>query len=130
MATTDSHTVDNSDLLSEVSAWENKVKEARRGGDPVATLRLAATAADHIEQQVAKQSEWTEDDRKALTAAKRFTYNAAADAWPGWELDGPSSDLSALTAGKIPGEALRKFGREIAARRDPRSYGHLAGWGI
>jgi hypothetical protein len=87
--------------LEEVATWEAQVKEARAKGDPAATLAIAAAAADAIEQQISQQAKnWTENERAALTTVKRFTYNSAADAWPGWELDGPSLDPPALSKAK------------------------------
>jgi len=89
-----------SSLSEQVSVWENQVKEARRKGDPEATLAIATTAADAIEQLIDKQTAWTEDEKSALTAVKRFTFNAAADAWPGWQVDGPLLDTHILTTAK------------------------------
>jgi hypothetical protein len=89
-------TTDNIPTLSlseQVSTWEAQVEEARGKGDPAATVAIAIVAADAIEQQTDQQADdWTEDERAALATVKRFTYSAAADAWPGWELDGPSLD--------------------------------------
>lgn len=88
-------------LSEQVSTWEAQVKEARGKGDPAATIAIATAAADAIEKQINQQADnWTEDERAALTTVKRFTYNSAADAWPGWELDGPCLDPPALVTAK------------------------------
>lgn len=91
-------------LSEEVAVWENRVKEARGTGDPEATLFFAATGADAIEYHIDKHTncheDWNEDERAALTALKRFTFNAAADAWPGWQLDGPALDTQALAVAR------------------------------
>jgi hypothetical protein len=88
-------------LNEQVSALEAQVKEARGKGDPVATIAIAVAAADAIEQQIDQEADnWTEDERAALTTVKRFLYSAAADAWPGWELDGLYLDPPVLANAK------------------------------
>lgn len=80
--------------------WESQVKDARRRGDPAATLAIATTAADSIEAEIGEHTEYTAPQRNALTTLQRFTYNAAADAWPGWQLNEPSLDESTVTKAK------------------------------
>jgi len=72
----------------------NYVKEARKGGHPATILAAATTAADMIEQRAAECA--NDEQRSALTAAQRFTYNAAADCWPGWSLTAPAVDEPTL----------------------------------
>jgi hypothetical protein len=87
-------------LKEQVLAWEKRVTEVRSNGDPEATVAIAIAAENFIEQQINKQTDWTEDERAALKTVKRFTYNAAADAWPGWELDGPSPNTQLQTTAR------------------------------
>ncbi|KAH8891271.1 hypothetical protein GQ53DRAFT_746769 [Thozetella sp. PMI_491] len=84
----------------EAAAWQAKVREGRRAGDPAANLVLAITAADAIEQRIADQAGWTEDERSALMAVKGLAYTAAADVWPGWEVNGPTFDTRVLQDGQ------------------------------
>jgi hypothetical protein len=72
----------------------NHVKEARRSGDPATILAAASTAADMIEQRAGECL--NEEQRSALAAAQRFTYNAAADCWPGWSVTPPAVDEPTL----------------------------------
>lgn len=90
------------DLSNETLTWDGRVKDARKQNDPVATLTIAQAGADAITKRIAgtPKSEWTEEEKSALTSVKRFTYNAAADAWPGWSLDGPRLDAATLTSAK------------------------------
>jgi hypothetical protein len=46
------------------------------------TDTAADAAADEIEQLAGERLD--DAERQALTAVRRFTFNAAADCWPGW----------------------------------------------
>ena len=61
-----------------------RVKELRRAGDLAVLLAAANAAADEIEQRVGESL--NDAERQALTAVRRFTFNAAADCWPGWSV--------------------------------------------
>ena len=61
-----------------------RVKELRRAGDLAVLLAAANAAADEIEQRVGERLD--DAERQALTAVRRFTFNAAADCWPGWSV--------------------------------------------
>jgi hypothetical protein len=80
-----------------VAKLEKHVSEVRRTGNPAAILAAANAAADLIEQRVGVCS--NDAERAALTAVKRFTFNAAADCWPGWSVTGPAVDAGTLLAG-------------------------------
>ncbi|HEY2398912.1 MAG TPA: hypothetical protein VGI23_01090, partial [Steroidobacteraceae bacterium] len=74
-----------SDSLSDlVMSSQQRVKELRVSADLAALLAGAEAAADAIERRVGEGS--SDLDREALIAVKRFTYNAAADCWPGWSV--------------------------------------------
>jgi hypothetical protein len=79
------------DLVSEL---EKHVNEVRRTGSPAAILAAANAAADAIGQRAGVSS--NDAERAALTAVRRFTFNAAADCWPGWSVTGPEVDASSL----------------------------------
>lgn len=72
----------------------NYVKEARRGGHPQTILAVAGAAADLIEQRAGECL--NDEQRSALAAAQKFTYNAAADCWPGWSVPAPAIDEPTL----------------------------------
>jgi hypothetical protein len=76
-------------LAVEASTWEERVKDARRRGDVETALTVAATAADTIERRLNvtrnDNNNWEGEEREALKTVKRITFNAAADAWPGWQ---------------------------------------------
>jgi hypothetical protein len=78
------------DLPSLAARLEYRVNELRRESDPATLLAAASSAADAIENRVSEC--WNDEGRAALTAVRRFTYNVAADCWPGWSLDGPRVD--------------------------------------
>jgi hypothetical protein len=82
------------DLVSEL---EKHVNEVRRTGSTAAILAAANAAADAIGQRVGVCL--NDAERAALTAVRRFTFNAAADCWPGWSVAGPAVDASSLLAG-------------------------------
>ena len=62
-----------------------------------ALLEAAEAAADEIERRVGESRD--EAAREALKAAKRFTYNVAADCWPGWSLPEAPRDRQVLVRG-------------------------------
>lgn len=69
---------------SSVAALEKRVNASRLHGDLVALLGTAEAAAEEIERRVGAYQ--SDDARAELTAVKRFTFNAAADCWPGWSI--------------------------------------------
>lgn len=81
--------------LSElVAGLENQARAARRSGEPVAILDAATAAIDAIEPLAGDGS--NEEQRRALSAAQRITFNAAADCWPGWSVTAPAVDEPTL----------------------------------
>ncbi len=79
------------DLVATLGA---RVDQLRRAGDPEALLAGANAAADEIENRVVEHCD--DEARQALTAVKRFTYNAAADCWPGWSVPDKAPDTRIL----------------------------------
>lgn len=97
-----------------VSRLEKGVDEARRGRVPAAILAAATTAADTIEHRVGiglNDASCNESERTALLAVQRFTFNAAADCWPGWDFPAPPVDAETLAAGL---EMARRSARLVA----------------
>jgi hypothetical protein len=84
-------------LADLVPVLEKHVNEVRRAGGPAEIIAAANAAADAIGQRVG--ASLNDAERAALTAVKRFTFNAAADCWPGWSVTGPRSDAGTLAAG-------------------------------
>jgi hypothetical protein len=83
-----------------------RVKELRRAGDLAALLAAANVAADEIEQRVGDRLD--DAGRQALMAVKRFTYNAAADCWPGWSVpDNPPETRDLLIARETAQRSVR-----------------------
>jgi hypothetical protein len=64
--------------------WQKRITELRRAGDPIVVLAAAEAAANEIESRAGE--DWNSGEREALTAVRRFTFNAAADCWPGWSV--------------------------------------------
>jgi hypothetical protein len=83
-------------LPSLVARSVQHINALRRQGNPAAVLAPATAAADAIEQQAGDPS--SEEARVALTAAQRFTFNVAADCWPGWSTEGPEIDRRDLSS--------------------------------
>jgi hypothetical protein len=87
-----------SDGLSDlVMGSQQRVKELRKSGDLAALLAAAEAGADAIERRAGEGA--SDLDREALIAVKRFTYNAAADCWPGWSVPTAAPDPRILAAG-------------------------------
>jgi hypothetical protein len=80
-----------------VVASQTRIAELRKAGNIGALLPAATAAADAIEQRVGDGQ--SDADRQALMVVKRFTYNAAADCWPGWSVSDEGVDSRHLEAG-------------------------------
>lgn len=93
-------------LEEDTAAWEAKFKEARKTKDAIKILDVAKQAVAHIDQRLSQEEATASDDaqKTALLAIKRITYNAAADAWPGWEVDSPPVTTASLEQAKAMAE--------------------------
>jgi len=83
------------DDLAELVA--ESLRQMRQLRDLSELAAAAGTAADAIEGRAGEGA--TEADRQALLAVKRFTYNVAADCWPGWSVPAAPPDPGVLAAG-------------------------------
>ncbi len=81
----------NETISTETAELDLAVRLARQAGDISALLHIARDAIDRLEALA---------DTQALQAARRIGYNAAADAWPGWELPAPPRSAAELAAGQ------------------------------
>jgi hypothetical protein len=89
-----------------VATSQERIKELRRAGDPAVLLAAANAAADEIERCVGERL--NDAERQALTAVRRFTYNAAADCWPGWSVpDKPPERRNLLVALELAQRSVR-----------------------
>jgi hypothetical protein len=89
-----------------VAASLERIKDLRRAGDPAVLLAAANAAADEIEQRVGEPL--NDAERHALTAVRRFTFNAAADCWPGWSVpDKPPDTRNLLVAQELAQRSVR-----------------------
>ena len=80
-------------LIDFAAKRQARIRELRQAGDLGALIAAAETAADEIERRVGENR--SDEEREALLIVKRFTYNVAADGWPGWAVSDsrPDTDL-------------------------------------
>jgi hypothetical protein len=94
---------------------EQSVKAARKAGDIPALLALANAAVATLDT-IASPAAWN--------TARRIAYNAAADAWPGWDREPPprtEAELqSARSLAMMSGRMTERLGR------DPMQMGNAA----
>ena len=84
---------------------EKRVKELRGAGDHAALLAAARDACDQVERRLDAQDD---DAREALKVVQRWTFNAAADCWPGWSVsDEPINRGNLLAARELAESSLR-----------------------
>ena len=83
-------------LGDQVSMLLERVKELRRAGDFGVLVAAARDAADEIERRVGEH--WGDSEREAMAVVRRFTFNAAADVWPGWSVTDKAPDTRNLLA--------------------------------
>jgi hypothetical protein len=86
-------------LTDTVAKLGEQVKALRKEGDLAALLAAARDAADEVERRIG-DANWNEEQRDALMAVQRWTYNAAADCWPGWSIPSQPSDPYMLVAAR------------------------------
>ena len=79
-----------------VTTSQQRIKALRQAGDLAALLAAAKRAADDIERAVGERKD--EAAREALITVRRFTFNAAADGWPGWQISDKAPDTRILMA--------------------------------
>ncbi|MFQ3459206.1 hypothetical protein PMN64_38645 [Bradyrhizobium sp. UFLA01-814] len=83
---------------------ETQVKALRGAGDAAALLAAARDAADQIERRRGAQDG---DEREVLMMVQRWTFNAAADCWPGWSVsDKPINQDNMLAARELAERSL------------------------
>ncbi|MGX1110364.1 MULTISPECIES: hypothetical protein [Bradyrhizobium] len=83
---------------------ETQVKALRGAGDDAALLAAARDAADQIERRRGAQDG---DEREVLMMVQRWTFNAAADCWPGWSVsDKPINQDNLLAARELAERSL------------------------
>src|SRR5437868_1710805 len=77
----------------------HQIDEARRRGDLDHLLNAARDAVDQLMASAPEADDPLEVAHiRALEAARRIGYNAAADVWPGWSIDAPPRSPSQLLA--------------------------------
>lgn len=86
----------DSSLNGLVTASQQRVRDLRQAGDIAALLAAAKEAADEIESAVGARKD--DAAREALITVRRFTFNAAADGWPGWQVSDKVPDTQILLA--------------------------------
>ena len=100
-------------LTDTVAKLGEQVKALRKEGDLAALLAAARDAADEVERRIG-DANWNEEQRDALMAVQRWTYNAAADCWPGWSIPSQPSDPHMLVAAR----ELAQHSLDIVERLD------------
>jgi hypothetical protein len=81
-----------------VAASQQRIKALRQAGDLVALLAATQDVAEEIERHVGQRRD--EEAREALIAVRRFTFNTAADCWPGWKIPEEPSETRDLLAAR------------------------------
>jgi hypothetical protein len=80
---------------------EEAVNRVRATGRPSDLIPAAARAAAAIRDLVPEPASTTSgEEREALVGLKRLLFNAAADCWPGWEVDSASVTHAELVAAR------------------------------
>ena len=86
-------------LTDLVAKLGEQVKALRKEGDLAALLAGAREVADEVERRIGDAS-GDEEQREALMVVQRWTYNAAADCWPGWSIPSEPADPHLLMAAR------------------------------
>jgi len=100
-------------LTDIVAKLGEQVKALRKEGDLAVLLAVARDAAHEVERRIG-DANWNEEQRDALMAVQRWTYNAAADCWPGWSIPSEPPDPQMLVAAR----ELARHSLDIVERLD------------
>jgi hypothetical protein len=109
-------------LTDIVAKLGEQVKALRKEGDLAALLTAARDAADEVERRIG-DAKGNDEQRDALMAVQRWTYNAAADCWPGWSIPSQPSDPRMLIAAR----ELAQHSLDIVVRLDAGRQRHGTG---
>jgi hypothetical protein len=77
----------------------DRVKALRKQGDLAALLAAARDGGDEVERRIGDVRD-NEEQREALMAVQRWTYNAAADCWPAWTVPSEPPDPAILASAR------------------------------
>lgn len=94
-----------------VAASQQRVRALRQAGELAALLAAAKEAAGLIEVAVGTRRD--DAAREALIAVRRFTFNAAADGWPGWAVSDKAPDTQLLLAAKELAQRSAELNRKL-----------------
>ncbi len=86
-------------LTDIVTTFGERVKALRKEGDLAALLAAARDGADEVERRIG-DAKGNDEQREALMAVQRWTYNAAADCWPGWSMPSEPPDPRILASAR------------------------------
>jgi len=100
-------------LTDIVAKLGDRVKALRKEADLAALLAAARDGADEVERRLGDVKD-NEEQREALMAVQRWTYNAAADCWPGWSVPSQPSDPRMLAEAR----KLAQYSSDIVERLD------------
>jgi hypothetical protein len=93
-------------LAALANDWNEQVRAARKAGDVATILATARAAVTALETAIGPRDTPTEDQTAALKTLRKITYNSAADAYPGWELNTPRSPEQLATAETLARKSL------------------------
>jgi hypothetical protein len=100
-------------LTDIVAKFGERIKALRKEGDLAALLAVAREGADEVERRI-DDAKGNEEQRNVLLAVQRWTYNAAADCWPGWSIPSQPLDPHLLIAAR----ELAQHSLDIVERLD------------
>jgi hypothetical protein len=98
---------ENNGLSGLVAGWDEKIRDARKAGgigaarrqDGIANLLATARqAVAAVERAIGPIMGPDDAQASALRVLRKITYNTAADAYPGWEVNGPPRSAAELAA--------------------------------
>jgi hypothetical protein len=110
-----------SSLAVLASEWNEKIRAARKAGDVDTILTSAQAAVAALETAIGPRDTPTEDQTAALKTLRKITYNSAADAYPGWELNTPRSPEQLATAETL---ARKSLSLTEECQEDAEHHGH------
>jgi len=108
-------------LTALANEWNEQVRAARKAGDVGTILATAQAAAAALETAIGPRDAPTKEQTAALKTLRKITYNSAADAYPGWELNTPRTAAELATAETL---ARKCLSLTEECREDAEHHGH------
>jgi hypothetical protein len=110
------------ELAALAEHWDQKTRACRKAGDVATILGAAQNAVEALESAIGPRAQPSATQAAALKTLRKITYNCAADAYPGWELNMPPVKPEDLVSAAALARKSLRLVEEL--HEDAEKHGH------